>query len=327
MFRMPLLSPHGALLRLLLGTVAVCLFAGSPPSTGAQTPPADDPALLRELAVRLLTFSRSDTSISPQLFPGALPPAFPSTISLPPDSRLVGSAILPESGPAGQMATAIVVVADTGTAPADVLAFYQGLLTNAGWIPAPQNGFQPGGFLPFTPPGFASYCQGTSGPSLNISVEMRTGAPNGLRLQLTSPNLGLCNPQARPGPPPPFSQVLPALVSPAGVTIAPGGSSGGSDGSQQANAIARTDMSVAELERFYEPQLVAAGWTRTDGATQGPLAWSTWSVPGDKTRQGFLSVLDGPGPNERTLELRAATAGADVSGARPIAVTAPPPRA
>jgi hypothetical protein len=70
--------------------------------------------------------------------------------------------------------------------------------------------------------------------------------------------------------------LLPVLYAPEGVAV----DAGGGPNRWTTEATAQTDHSVAELEAHVAQQLAAAGWLRQAGAAQGPLAWSTWTLPG-----------------------------------------------
>ena len=241
---------RGLFLVPLMALLAIMSHATSQAPAALHAQSSDDPALLRELAVRLLSASSADPTPRAQLYPGALPPDLSPTVPLPADSRLIGSAVLPNPFPSAGVP--VVIVADTPEAPADVLSYYQSTLTAQGWS-APTNGFRPGGVTP-QPSSF-----------------------------------------------------------------------GGSEGNQTATVTAQTTMSVGDLEQFYAQQLISAGWTQTDGAIQGPLAWSSWTVPVTAPRWGLLTVWAGPGTDQRQLELHVISAGAaSGAGATSTTIVGPP---
>lgn len=301
-----------ALVRLLVVPMVGGLFFGAlagtlpRPAAPARAQTAGDPALLPELAQRLLSLPSADPSARAQLFPGALPPTLAAPMPLPPDGRLIGSAILPARGPGGSASTSIVV--DTLLSPADALTFYQTTLTSQGWT-VPAGGFHASGFLPTAPPAVASYCLGPTGPSLSVVVRPQPSGPNDLRLDLTDSDPYRCNPQAAPGPiAPPTGGLLPALAPPDGVTIA-GSTFGGDDANQTASATAQTSLSAADLEQAYAQQLVAAGWTPAGSGGDATFTWSSWTLPGDTPRQGLLTVWAGSAGDQQLLELRVMTPG------------------
>jgi hypothetical protein len=103
-------------------------------------------------------------------------------------------------------------------------------------------------------------------------------------------------------PRPPGSD-LPSLRPPPGVSLNEL-SSGGGGGSWSSNASIKTALPVADLEAHFAAQLAAAGWKRVKGAAAGPLAYSTWTMPGKWERAGFLFVFEAPGEDRRFLTLR-----------------------
>ena len=114
-------------------TIGVLRLAG-PPAGAQQT---EDPALLRELAERLLSPLVAGAP-QPRIYPGALPPDAPRDLIVPPGVRLLGSAELPRFGPPEQPATiTITVIFDTSTTPDDIFAYYRDQLAVTGWTPAP----------------------------------------------------------------------------------------------------------------------------------------------------------------------------------------------
>jgi len=111
-----------------------------------------------------------------------------------------------------------------------------------------------------------------------------------------------------------FFDILPQLRAPPGVRLVSNG--GGSAGSERASseATAFTDQGAGELEAYFADQLAAAGWTRFDGGTDGPLAWSTWRLPREGDWQGLLFVLESA-EGRRDLYLRAGTLAASANPA------------
>ncbi len=87
------------------------------------------------------------------------------------------------------------------------------------------------------------------------------------------------------------------------------------DGSS--TTFATTSMSAAELERAFAEQLREVGWNRTRGGADGPLAWSTWSLPEGPEWQGFMYVIDAPGENRRQLSLQVQSATSPNNAAYP----------
>ncbi len=311
----------------------------------AQQP--DDPALLRELAERLLSPpfpGPGGESTRSRLLPGALPTDLPFELPLPPGSRLVGSSVRPSfaRGPGiSDGGQSITVIMDVSLPVTEVLSFYERALSERGWSAPPFGGGRgPGGFLPSF--GFSSsapYCRGAQGPFLTVNVSSPATGPSDVRVNVESGFGGPC--EGPPGPgrfvgPPPEFDLLPSLTAPAGVQIQPTGGGGGGPGNFSSAAIADTGMSVTDLEAHYARQLEAVGWRRQTGRTDGPLAWSIWTPPaaaGDNERaprttptpppgapsivppaveperQGFLYALEGPGKDRRLLHVQVASSG------------------
>ena len=320
---------------------AVAALAVSTGPHAAQAQPSEDPALLRELAERLLGSPgpgpRGAELPPPRLLVGALPANLPFDVPLPPGSRLVGSVVRPSFGP-GPVPTpsgeSVEVVLDAPGAAREVLAFYDRAFVERGLSMAPQSGRgqPPGGFLPTA--GIlnsALYCQSEQGPFVSLNVFPKANGPNDVRIHIETGSPGPCSgpplpPRGRlPGPP---DDPLPPLEAPSGVQLQ---MTGGSFAPflRTSEAFAETEASVAELEAHYAAQLAAAGWRRLDGRAEGSLAWSLWQLPGDEERQGFLYVLAGPGPNRRTLHVQVASAvmtgGPAAGGVVTVTAPAPPP--
>jgi WD40-like Beta Propeller Repeat len=145
-----------------------------------------------------------------------------------------------------------------------------------------------------------------------------TSGPQDVRLTLDSGNTGPCGspfPGSVPPPtPPPGLGLLPPLQAPPGVTVQMTGGSSGGPGRWSSDAMAVTDESPGALERLYEQELVAVGWTRVDGGSATALAWSTWSIPSQSDWQGFLYVWAGPGTSRRSLHVEVVSASASAFG-------------
>lgn len=294
---------------LWLGPAAAAPEPGEVAVRVAATPAATgDAAALRTLAERLLLpYGRPDQPGVPSidLLPGRLPGDLPVELPAAPNGQLIGSAVRR----ADAKALNWDVIYDAPGKPADLLAFYQGELAQRGWTAAPVSG-RPGGFQPTAMPvANQPFCQQGGGSWLMLSIFPRPGAANDVRLRIESGTPGPCAIGKPGGPPidrgqgPPGYDKLPPLYPPDGVQVFPSGGGGGS-GRFTSEATATTDGGVAALEAHFAGQLAAAGWTRTAGGADGPLAWSVWTIPGEGEWQGFLYVLDGPGKDRRDLAVR-----------------------
>ncbi len=298
---------------LVLAALVLLALGGATPATAgarpaAATPPPAADALLRELAERLLTPPGGPPGQplpTPQLLPGALPADLPLALPVPPGGRLVGSV----ARRAGGTLVGAEVVVDAPGAAADTAAFYERALGPQGWTPAALGGpGPPFGFQPSGAATFRSFCAPPGAPgSLNLQVLATTAGPGDLRLRLDLTNPGPCGQGAgtpRPGLPP-GAERLPLLAAPDGAQVTPAGGGGGGN-RFASDALAATELPVAALHDAYAAQLAAAGWARVAGGADGPLAWSTWRLPGAGAFVGFLYVLQGAGERQRELHVQAA---------------------
>lgn len=310
------------------------VLGGAMGSVRAQ--PADDAALLEELATRLLSPpypGPAGVDAPPvRLLPGAVPEDLVVEVPFPPDSRLIGSVVRPTfvGSPVGpELGESVEIVLDVPATAAAVLAFYEEALAGAGLTqPLGGPGGRPGGFLPSVGGGSqAFFCRSEQGPFVEVAAFARGERPTDVRVRVQD-FAGPCGAPPRPVPAPPLpTDPLPPLEPPASVTVLVGGS-GGSSLSRSSGAVAETAMSAAELEAHYARQLEAAGWTRSAGGAEGPLAWSVWQVPGGEDgppftlapgeRQGFLTVVEGPGMNRRSLHVEVISAGSLGIGPVPV---------
>lgn len=279
-----------------------------PRAAGADPP---DDAASREL-VRYLLVAANGASGPPRnvdLFPQQLPGDLPLALPPPPMGRLIGSAVYHTP----TETTSWDVLYETTADARGVTDFYERDLPPLGWPPPPAEDRPARGFAPAVSgtTGRGLYC--TEGYALLVSSGETPFGSRYARVHVDTNAFGLCPNAANP-PRPLLGDRLPALSPPPNVAVTPGSTSSSPTVAASA-ATAVTEMSVGDLEAFYAGQLTAAGWIRTAGSTDGPLAWSVWALPGDV--QGFLSVLVAPGANRRSLSLQVQQA--------PAPANAPPP--
>lgn len=299
----------GAVLLATAGATLVGSLSGSAPILHANE--SEDPALLRELAERLLSPPPDVRGEAPRarLFVGALPPELELDLPVPPGGRLIGSVHRVFRQDAGPKAGSVEVVVDAPGPPAAVAAFYQSAFAERGWFAPPSGGPPAGGFQPTAGPLYRLYCASSSGPFLQLSAFPMRGGSTDVRLSVSIGAPGPCGetpPPPTKGTPIPFT-LLPPLTAPEGVELSAVSTGPSRPGTLSSDAIAETELSPAALEAHFAAQLAAAGWTRLDGGAQGRLAWSAWQVPGEGEWEGFLYVLDGPGTGRRSLHLHIAT--------------------
>jgi hypothetical protein len=280
--------------------------ASQPGSSSSQS---GDPT--QELASRLLTpgYMPDGATYEVRLFPAQLPPDPKVDLPQPAGARLVGTALRLRNGTAASFDAVVDVPAGTS----DVAGFYDRELTKLGWSPAPSRGpsSQGGGFVQSFPTS-RMYCKGENPPWYSVTVFTPASATIDVRahVEFTNPNipagstyLGPCSAQ------PVGVQMgglnkLPALRAPDGVLLRGGmGGSGGND-RQTSEAGATTKLSASDLEAQFAQQLAAAGWTKLAHGADGPVAWSTWKVPGDGEWRGLLLVNE-TSADRRSLLVRA----------------------
>lgn len=278
------------------------LLPGRTEQAGAQA----NPDAVRTLATRLLVPSVSGPNgmtQSAELLPGAVPGDLPFALPQPPGANLLGSVVRRFGGTPLNWE----VLFDSPSSRDDLVNYYAQALAAQGWMAPPARsvggrGFAPGGQVDATP---GTFCRGANGPYLAVSANPTGGGPTDLRVFISAEAGGLCNAASSGAGAGPFDRV-PALAAPAGVAVAnPNGFVGASKVTTE--AVATTTATAVDLDAAYGAQLAAAGWTKTAGGASGPVAWSTWTVPGDGNFTGYLTVREVPGGNVRDLHLSVAS--------------------
>jgi hypothetical protein len=272
----------------------------------------------REFAERVI--ARSHGMDLPEVKLGELATELAREIPVPDGAVIVGSVTYRRNGK--QMRSDAYI--DARGEIRDVLAFYEERLRARGWkVAAPQPAGMHGGFVAMAP-GFGSirtFVRGDEGPFIGVSVKSGRGGMLDVAAHWDSGIEGL-HPAAprRPLGVPLAEGLVPVLLPPDGIEVIPGGS-GGSDADWRTEAEAFTDTPPSELEAHYADQLAQAGWTRQDGSTEGPLAWSRWRLRADQY-EGMLLVLRLPVPARQLLLIRVESARARErrSGRVPIMV-------
>jgi hypothetical protein len=197
---------------------------------------------------------------------------------------------------------------------------------------APSSYGGSGGFQPGSAKRSDSYCLSEAGPWLNVSATERGGGQSDVRVSVTIRRAGAertpapvvyLNPcstdtDRRMAGYGAMSRLLPRLSGPPGVPLQSSGMSSMGPDAAMSSVIATTDQSVSELERFFAQQLEAAGWTLRLRGAEGPVAWSTWTLPEASDHAGFLYALEAPGENRKRLTLQAESATAGGSMTSPM---------
>lgn len=274
----------------------------------ASTSGEDEIARLRELYLRLLTPPHAfgpQALDEPALHVGALPSGFPAEIPLPENARLLGSLVSYQT----------VVVYDTDLSRDEALAFYRERLGDSGWsvldMMRPHGGFMHG---PAPANDRLMLCKSEAGPSLTIIAASPAGHATAVRLEYQiydDPEHSPCGQQRRMRHHMADSlwDAIPALYAPPDVRQQGGGGNNGPDyATSNARLEALAELALADLAAHYDQQLAHAGWTRRDGGTAGPIAWSTWTFQHDERgpcRGMFLAVGDPDAPGLYDLYIRA----------------------
>ena len=280
--------------------------ASSGTSSSSQS---SDPT--QELASRLLnpSYMPDGAKYEVRLFPTQLPPDPKIDLPQPAGARLVGSALRLRNG----AAASLDAVLDVPTGTNDVAGFYDRELTKLGWSLAPNRGpMNQGGFQPAVVGTYRMYCKGEQPPWYSVNIFTPSAAPIDVRAHVEFMNpyvpagssyMGPCSAQPQ-GIQMSGLNRLPALRAPDGVVL--GGGMGGSSGGdrQTSEATATSKLGASDLESAFAQQLVAGGWTKIAQGADGPVAWSTWKVPGDGDWRGLLLVNETKG-DRRSLLVRA----------------------
>jgi hypothetical protein len=267
-------------------------------------------AALRALAERLVLLPPrlpSDSRDAQPLtwLPKRLPDDAPPELPLLAGSRLLGSVVRPR---AARPASLEIVLLGTGS-PDEVVARYRDELEGQGWTVIPGRPPRHLGFLdtPATA-GFASLCAGRDGVELIVGAVPATAGTSEVRVRLDRLASQPCPvgwafvPDRPHNPGAGLYALLPPLPLPDGAARAD------QYGAAWGQTL-QTSLSAAELEAHYTRHLVADGWSRQVSATEGPVAWSTWSGPEGRDVQGLLVAVQWPASERRLvlLELDSAT--------------------
>src|SRR5437879_1755791 len=265
-----------------------------------------------ELASRLLapSYLPDGGTYEVKLFPTQLPPDPKIDLPQPAGARLVGSALRLHNGTAASLDAVIDVPVGTS----DVAGFYDRELGKLGWSPAPNRGpTSQGGFIQAFPGISRMYCKGEQPPWYSVNIFTPPATPIDVRahVEFTNPcvpagtsYMGPCSAQPQGVQVGGGLNKLPALKAPDGVVLR--GGMGGMSGNdrQSSEAGATTKLSASDLEASFAQQLAAAGWTKLAHGADGPVAWSTWKIPGDGDWRGLLFINE-TGSDRRSLTVRA----------------------
>ena len=249
---------------------------------------------IRELAERLLTHLIPGNVVPTiTLLPGRTPDDPDMGVPSPPGARVIGSLI---REPGWQMPRYVEVVLDAPGREEPLLRFYEEQFGQRGWRVAPQFWHGGGGFTAGPEEEGRMFRRGDDG--LAILLTARPVKAGWVEVRLRTQWIPADTEIHRP---PPGHDLIPALRQPAGVQVMTASGGGGGSGHWTSEASVETPQAVSELEAHFASQLQKAGWKKRAGGATGPVAWSSWAVPGKGQWYGYLFVVEAPGENRRSL--------------------------
>jgi len=227
----------------------------------------------------------------PLLFLRRVPDDLPVDVPLPEGAVVVGSVVRDEED-GGRM---VEIVLDAEGPAGRLREAYEEQASAGGWgepeVFGPEGGFEHG------PVGSSLLlCRDPREPALYFSVRRLKGSAQSLdvRIRLIAGRHSPCaqRPRRRGFEP---ESVIPRLSPPPEARPSRRGSGGGgsSDGEEHANTSLEIDFAPAAVEAHYARQLESAGWMRSDGGSDGPMAWSTWTFADDEGQawEGLFTAL------------------------------------
>ena len=258
-----------------------------------------DGHLWQKIALRLLSERRPDGARAElRLFAGGIPEGVPTAIPVPEGMTVLGGMVRPGAR-YGEPETEVVIDAPMGAEA--VLAAYRALmgsgeLAGQGWTEQGWNACEERGFVSRPVLESAVFCRSRRGPALIVNADAGEDGGSAVRLSLL--------PAGRDTPCAPAdggwsrtASVIPPLTAPSGSHEIDGGSSSYGGDAESATAGIRTDLLPEDLAAHYAAQLEVAGWARVGKGSDGPLAWSSWEVPGEdgEAWKGVFFAMRFPG--------------------------------
>ena len=292
------------------------LFAGvigtgslRPAQVAAQSAPAEDPVLLRELVGRI---AGDGSGAKATLLVGTLQTVTPA-LAIPSGWRVVGAVVREvPNGPPGSGSTRVefgsnYVDAPTGSATEAISALTKSL-TAGGWTVQNNFGTNQGGFVVANSPQqvYAQFCAPSTFLSVNAFKD-GTG-PVKVSMMANSTPAGLGGPCGSPGSPntipapqiPPVYSQLPRLVLPEKAVLVSSGGGGGSQFSASSGLTIDKADSPTVLESVFAPQMLEAGWQKSGGANTETASVSTWRKTFNSTPlQATLVIVNAIGGDQR----------------------------
>jgi hypothetical protein len=258
---------------------------------------ASDSHDLEALCMRLLKYPHPDGQTSVALYVRQLPGSMAAEIPIPPDWRVLGSALYTQRG----RPTRMEAVIDAPDSFAELVALFQSDLGASGWTVLDSIGPMHAGFVSTDRGESRQFRKAEQGPVLSIRWVAREGGPTDLRVRLDWDARPYLSRGRHMGPD--GSERLPSLSAPAEARLR-GQHGGGGSGHWTSESTLETDWSVSKTEAHFADQLARAGWRRVGGSVDDTVGWSSWQLPGEGRWRGLLLVLAAFRPGEQSLTLR-----------------------
>jgi hypothetical protein len=264
----------------ILWLLPLCLLAvfASAQENGSQVIGGDEAALrefLRHYMDDYGPFGADSTVVI-----GVLPQNLPFELPIPDETHIIGSIV-------GGQDPGIEIIADSELPIHEVVAFYDGVLTEANdWRTLdPVGGFVQEGKL-------GLFCYGQAGTSLSLIVYPTH--PTELRFTIgVAGDMNYCN--VPTGMPRDAMTIMPRLVSPQGVVLMSSTGGGGSNGGSAHMWVMLTSaLPIDEIAATYQVQFEAAGWQQASREAGENFLWSAWTfTSADGTRWNGTFTLTG----------------------------------
>jgi hypothetical protein len=268
---------------------AVLALVGPAVPASAQTPAREVVPLEFVEALSQFPFG---PGVTPEVLVGRIPEATASVLSLPADSRIVGSLVYPS--------LTLSAIAVSGT-PGAVRDTWVERLLDTGWTRYEQ---RPRGGFESNPAEGLQFCMGDS-VMVNLGVsETPRGGSYLIIMHPTDHRYSICQSRERANMRVQESPI-PSLAPPSGSVSLGGGSGGGSD-SWDSRARIRTDLTVDALVDHYGSQLREHGW-KLQERTSGPgIVAEVFQVtdPEGTAWHGVLVASTPSAESDRFLSLR-----------------------
>jgi len=251
------MSPYLIARAWLAATCLAFVAAFSRGRAQQSTPRPDSSSIPTELAVAFArSYAPADSAARVEFYPGAIAPALSEVVSLPSNSRIIGSVVF------GRNAS---LFGTSTLSPDSVLAWYAGDYSRRGWsgealIRVQVGQFGGGGFRQPPPRRPSTFCN--RGQEADISATRSSEGWTSFRVRLLT-NAPLCNLSlAAVRPPTPSRLPLPIIYDPPNSGVRPE-CFAAFGSTQQTQTQLATTMEPSALLDHYGKQLETQGWQPT----------------------------------------------------------------